>query len=260
MSISAISCLVWLGGLTWSFQNYFSSSSSPLVPATVPALVETTPDPVGADDHFHLLALGDSLTKGTGDPSGKGYVGYLLEDLQGKLKQEVVVSNYGVNGQTTSQLADELNQSKLQSEIKTADVIVISIGANDLFQSGETLGNLDSTYIQPIEDKYTQQLDAILKQLRGENAKANIYLIGLYNPFSALENAERTNEIIRDWNYKMADTAASFPLTVLVPTADIFQLKVQDYLARDLFHPNAAGYLLMGDRVASLIDEQGVTE
>jgi lysophospholipase L1-like esterase len=260
MGVSAISCLVWLTGLAWSFQNYINSSSMSAVPAAAPAVVEATPVPAGADGKFHLLALGDSLTKGTGDPSGKGYVGYLLDDLQGKLKQEVMLSNYGVNGQTTSQLANELNQSKLQGEVKAADVIVISIGGNDLFQSGETLGNLDSTYIKPIEDKYTKQLDAILKQLRGENAKASILLIGLYNPFSALENAARTNEIVREWNYKMSNTAAHYPLTVLVPTADIFQLKVQDYLASDLFHPNAAGYQLMGDRVASLISELEVAK
>jgi lysophospholipase L1-like esterase len=252
MGVSALSCLVWIGGLAWSFQNYFSSST-PVAIETAPAAVEATPEPVGADDKFHLLAFGDSLTKGTGDPSGKGYVGYLLEHLQEKSKQEVTLSNYGVNGQTTSQLAVELQQIKVKNEIQAANVIAISIGANDLFQGGETLGNLDSAHIQQIEDKYLQQLDAILKQLRKENATARIFLIGLYNPFSALENAERTNEILREWNYKTSDVVARYPQIVLVPTADLFQLKVQDYLANDLFHPNAAGYRLMGDRVASLI-------
>ena len=257
MVVSVLSCLIWLGGLAWSFQNYFSSSA-PITIETASAKVETTPEPVSVGDKFRLLALGDSLTKGTGDPSGKGYVGYLLEHLKEKSKQEVTLSNYGVNGQTASQLAVELQQSKVDNEVKAADVIAISIGANDLFQSGETMGNLDETHIKQIEAKYTQQLDAILKQIREVNGTARIFLIGLYNPFSALENADRTNEILREWNYKMGEAVAHYPQTVLVPTADLFQLKVQDYLAGDLFHPNAAGYRLMGDRVASLVTWQGV--
>jgi lysophospholipase L1-like esterase len=252
MVVSALSCLIWLGGLAWSFQNYFSNSA-PIAIETVPAVATAAPDPVSVDDKFRLLALGDSLTKGTGDPSGKGYVGYLLEHLKEQSKQEVTLSNYGVNGQTSSQLMDELKQSEVNNEVKAADVIAISIGANDLFQSGETLGNLDEAHIQQIEAKYVAQLDAILKQVREANGTARIFLIGLYNPFGALENAERTNEILREWNYKMGEAVASYPQTVLVPTADLFQLKVQDYLAGDLFHPNAAGYRLMGDRVASLI-------
>jgi lysophospholipase L1-like esterase len=252
MAVSAISCLVWLGGLAWSFQNYYNSSANASIEAA-PAVIEMTPEPVGLDDKFRLLALGDSLTKGTGDPSGKGYVGYLLDHLKMKSKQEVILNNYGVNGQTSSQLAAELNQSRVSSDVKAADVIALSIGANDLFQSGQTLGNLESANIQPIEDRFLQQLDTILKQLREENATASIFLIGLYNPFNDLQDAERTSQIVRDWNYQVSEIVSRYSKIVLVPTSDLFQLKVQDYLARDLFHPNAAGYRLIGDRVASLI-------
>ncbi|MBW7458922.1 GDSL family lipase, partial [Paenibacillus sepulcri] len=210
------------------------------------------------DGSFRLLALGDSLTKGTGDTEGKGYVGYLLEDLKEKSGQDIVLGNYGVNGQVSSQLAEQLGQSRIKDEVVAADVIVVSTGGNDLFQGGQTLGNLEPAHIQKIEDAYLLQLKSILKQLRENNADARIFLIGLYNPFGALENAEATTKIVRDWNYKAAEVAADYPQTVLVPTFDLFQLKVQDYLARDLFHPNAAGYRLIGDRVASLITWQGV--
>jgi lysophospholipase L1-like esterase len=252
MGVSAISCLVWLGGLAWSFQNYYNSSANASI-VTAPAVVEMIPLPVGIDDKFRLLALGDSLTKGTGDPSGKGYVGYLLEHLKEKSKQEIILNNYGVNGQTSSQLAAELHQSQVSSDVKAADVIALSIGANDLFQSGETLGNLESANIQHIEDRFLLQLDTILKQLREENATARIFLIGLYNPFNDLQDAERTSQIVRDWNYQVSGIASRYSKIILVPTADLFQLNVQDYLASDLFHPNEAGYRLIGDRVASLI-------
>ncbi|MBP1157633.1 MULTISPECIES: GDSL-type esterase/lipase family protein [unclassified Paenibacillus] len=254
MVVSAISCLIWMGGLAWTLQHYLSDAAA--APAErAPVSEESSPAPVleNDDGSFRLLALGDSLTRGSGDPEGRGYVGYLLDHLKEKSEQKVIMENYGVDGQTSSQLALLLQERELLAQVKAADVIVISIGGNDLFRGGETLGHLDPVKIQEIEDTYLRELDGILKQLREENAAARIFLIGLYNPFIELQDTETTSKIVRDWNYKAAEVAAQHPQTILVPTFDLFQLKVQDYLASDLFHPNAAGYRLIGDRVASLI-------
>ncbi|NHN32107.1 GDSL family lipase [Paenibacillus sp. S3N08] len=211
------------------------------------------PAPAAMDGSFRVMALGDSLTRGTGDPEGKGYVGYLFDHLKEKLGQEVSVENVGLNGQTAPQLAASLGQGPLQAQIKAANVITVSIGGNDLFKGGQTLSDLDPVKIKAIEDPYMRELDGILQQLRAQNATARIFLVGLYNPFIDLKDTVATTKIVRDWNYKAAEVAAKYSQVVLVPTADLFQLKVQDYLARDLFHPNAAGYRLIGERIASLI-------
>ena len=40
-----------------------------------------------------VVALGDSLTRGTGDDTGKGYVGLVTENLKERLSpQEITVS------------------------------------------------------------------------------------------------------------------------------------------------------------------------
>jgi lysophospholipase L1-like esterase len=280
MVVSAISCLVWVGGLAWALQDYFlgvaapppiekkapsntaastnsstsAASSVNTSAATAAAQVETPASiPAVKDGSYRVVALGDSLTRGTGDPGGKGYVGYIFDHLKDKLGQEVAVENAGLNGQTAAQLAASLGQSQLQAQVKGADVITVSIGGNDLFRGGQTLSDLDPVKIKAIEDPYMRQLDAILQQLREQNATARIFLVGLYNPFIDLKDTVATTKIVRDWNYRAAEVAAKYPQIVLVPTADLFQLKVQDYLARDLFHPNAAGYRLIGERIASLI-------
>lgn len=257
IGVAVVSCVVWMGGLAWTLVDYWGGSSAASMEEAAPAMDAVEPEPVVGDGKFRLLALGDSLTKGTGDPDGKGYVGYLLDSLEERSEQEIISKNYGVDGYTSGQLASLLEQTQVQAEVEAADAIVISIGGNDLFQGGETLGNLDPNNIEQIEDKYLIQLATILKQLRELNQGASLFLIGLYNPFIELQDTETTTKIVRDWNYETAELAAGYPETVLVPTLDLFQLNMQDYLSRDLFHPNAEGYRLMGDRVASLMMDLG---
>lgn len=257
IGVAAVSCVVWMGGLAWTLVDYWGGSSAASMEEAAPAMEAVEPEPAADDGKFRLLALGDSLTKGTGDPDGKGYVGYLLDSLEERSEQEIISKNYGVDGYTSGQLASLLMQTEVQAEVEAADAIVISIGGNDLFQGGETLGNLDPANIEQIEDKYLSQLATILKRLRELNQGAGLFLIGLYNPFIELQDTETTTKIVRDWNYETAELAAGYPETVLVPTLDLFQLNMEDYLARDLFHPNAEGYRLMGDRVASLMMDLG---
>ncbi|WP_308634343.1 GDSL-type esterase/lipase family protein [Paenibacillus silvisoli] len=259
MAVSAVSGIVWLGGLAWTLQDYFTGSSGKQA-APVSVAQETQP-PIADDGKFRIVALGDSLTRGAGDPDGKGYVGYMVDALKLKAAdQEILVQNYGVNDMRTPELAASLEKPAVRSELQAADVIVISTGGNDLFQGGETLGNLDPSNIESIQESYAAQLDGVLKDVRAVNPAAKLFLIGLYNPFIALTESRTTTKIVRDWNYRTAETAASYSDTVLVPTLDLFQLKVQDYLARDQFHPNAKGYRLIGERVASLITWEGESE
>ncbi|MBP3962251.1 GDSL-type esterase/lipase family protein [Paenibacillus lignilyticus] len=256
MVVSAISGFIWLGGLAWTLQDYFTGGSGKQ--AEPVSTVEERPTPIAEDGKFRVVALGDSLTRGAGDPYGKGYVGYMVDVLKSKAAgQEILVKNYGVNGMRTPELTASLDKPDVRSELKAADVIVVSTGGNDLFQGGETLGNLDPSNIASIQETYAEQLNHVLKDIRAVNPASKLFLIGLYNPFIALKETQTTTKIVRDWNYQTAETAAAYPDTVLVPTLDLFQLNVQHYLARDQFHPNAEGYKLIGERVASLITWEG---
>lgn len=252
MAVSAVCCAVWAAGLGWTLLDYFrpvAASALPPPAAEAPA----APAPIPDDGRFRVLALGDSLTRGTGDPEGKGYVGYLIDELGERTEQEIVLVNQGVNGLTSPELVQALQREEVRVEARAADVLLVSIGGNDLFRGGETLAHLDPARIAVIEEEYSRQLQTILQELRKLNETATIFLIGLYNPFGDLQDADTTNRIVRDWNYRAAETAAQVPKAVLVPTFDLFQLQVRDYLAGDQFHPNAEGYRLIAERVAALI-------
>lgn len=201
-----------------------------------------------------VLALGDSLTRGTGDETGKGYIGLVTDQLREELDpREVTVYNLGINGQDSSQLLQQLGQKNIIRQVKEADVILMTIGGNDLFQEGETLIDFNLAAIEKSQQQYLSNLEQIFTNLREQNAHATIFILGLYNPFIKLEHSAVTNNIVRGWNYATENVTGKFENVVFVPTFDLFQVSVNDYLYSDQFHPNQAGYELISDRLIPLI-------
>ncbi|RKD24680.1 hypothetical protein BEP19_06890 [Ammoniphilus oxalaticus] len=206
-----------------------------------------------------LLALGDSLTRGTGDPQGKGYVGLVVEALEEQelSGEKISLFNWSIRGQTSGQLIAQLKETEMQRQLKTADLILLTIGGNDLFQGGQSLVELDPRRIGEIQKVYLKNLEEIFALLREFNQTATVYHIGLYDPFFELESGPITSKFVRDWNYQSAEIAAKFPKIVAVPTYDLFELGVTDYLYSDQFHPNDLGYQLIAERLVSLIQRDG---
>jgi lysophospholipase L1-like esterase len=247
--ISIAATLLWLFGLGWTMQDQFSANKK----------IEKTqekseaPSSKKQDGKLNIFALGDSLTRGTGDVEGKGYAGYLTELLKEKSKQEISIVNTAVKGETSRGLLKQLQQSEIQRQVSQADVIVMTIGGNDLFQQGASLESLNMDVINKQKESYLKNVSQIYTQLRAQNQEAVIYHVGLYNPFSNMPDAKTTSAIVREWNFKTAEKAAKFEGIVYVPTFDLFQLQVENYLYSDQFHPNKEGYKLIAERVASLI-------
>ena len=77
-----------------------------------------------------LLALGDSLARGTGDETGKGFAGDLAETL--RRRGRVTVANLAVNGWESSDVRGLLDSANARSLASRADWIVLSAGGNDL--------------------------------------------------------------------------------------------------------------------------------
>ena len=85
----------------------------------------------GEKPTVNYIALGDSLAAGTlntGDPSG-GYVGNIVNDLESR-GYDVNLTNKGKNGFTTAHVLKGLDE--ITAELASADLITISVGANDV--------------------------------------------------------------------------------------------------------------------------------
>lgn len=197
---------------------------------------------------LHLVALGDSLTHGFGDASGRGYVG----DVSQMFRQQgskVIQSNLGIDGLTSSGLLTEVKQPGVQNLLASANLVLISIGGNDL-NNAAGLPNIQPKRIASAESQFSSNLTAILGDIRAVNKTAPIVLIGLYNPYgNVAATARQTDTIVAGWDLREDEIAALFPNVIVVRTFDLFQLHPDKFLYVDHFHPNQAGYQRIAERV-----------
>ncbi|MED0679456.1 GDSL-type esterase/lipase family protein [Aneurinibacillus thermoaerophilus] len=202
--------------------------------------------------NVQIVALGDSLTRGTGDQAGLGYVGNLRVKLSEANGRNVYVLNHGVNGYRTDDLLSDLrNKEDIRRTIRQADIITLSIGGNDLFnvQSEEVNPEASSARIPGAVVRY----EKIVEIITSLNPKAKVLYMGLYNAFGDLPNAKKSYDVVRRWNEETARVLYRYPNTIFVPTDDLFRVGGTKYLSSDHFHPNQAGYRRIGERMAEVL-------
>ncbi len=206
-------------------------------------------------NQIQIVALGDSLTKGTGDANGKGYV-YNVKDLLVKKldKPAFVLNDLGINGYRTDQLLNDLNtKPNIGFLIKQADIVLLTIGANDLF--GEAREKMDMTKAIDAQILYANmpkplsRLKQILGKVSAANPKAKIIYVGLYNPFGDLDETKKSSEVIQKWNLEAFNIANRYSNVTVVPTFDLFDHHLTQYLFTDHFHPNSQGYEKIAERI-----------
>ena len=125
--LSLLAIMIIGGG--WYTVNHFTNLTSNSSKVVTPKYVEKK--------NVKLVALGDSLTHGQGDETNNGgYVGVIKEKIEHHYHQtKVTTVNYGVTGDRSDQILDRLNQqSQLRSDLRSADVITMTVGGNDLMQ------------------------------------------------------------------------------------------------------------------------------
>ncbi|PGE64673.1 lipase [Bacillus wiedmannii] len=196
-----------------------------------------------------IVSLGDSLTRGVGDKEGIGYIGRVKEDLQKDYKQKVALTNLAVSGAKMPDLLKQMESSGAQYSIKQADVIVLTIGGNDLFPGWESLGKVDLETYRPDTETFQNEAKKIIEEIRKLNTDSPIFWLGLYNPFEDVEDLKGSSNIVVDWNASLEKLALNDKNVYITPTFDLFQNRGKDLLYSDHFHPNEVGYTYMADRL-----------
>jgi lysophospholipase L1-like esterase len=86
-----------------------------------------------ASTHLRIVALGDSDTTGSGDPTGIGWVGRYAKLLRRRLGAHISVTNLAQDGKTSGVLLSELrNDGATRSKVRNANIVLLGIGGADL--------------------------------------------------------------------------------------------------------------------------------
>jgi lysophospholipase L1-like esterase len=181
-----------------------------------------------------VAVLGDSVAHGAGDESGRG-------GFAGRLG----AMNFGINGARTGAVLDLLRRADVRNAVRAADLVIVSIGGNDLY--GDALARLTTIVAPSIAMERTiDRIALIVERIHAANPAARVVLLGLYDPY----RQPALDEQVTRWDARLIARFAADRAVDVVRIADLFA-----YTARlspiDHFHPGAEGYALIAARVAS---------
>lgn len=205
----------------------------------------------------HIVAIGDSLTQGVGDSSGEGgYVG-ILDNTINKRTHLAEFENYGKRGNRSDQLLKRLDNPQIVQSIKESDIVIITIGANDIMKVlKENFTSLSYNDFAMERDDYKNRLTKIFDKINELNPKTKIYLIGFYNPFEKyFPEIKELGIIVKDWNTIGKNVTSGYENAAFIPTIDLLADTNVDLYAEDNFHPNTLGYQRIAKRVLEYLTE-----
>lgn len=235
------------------------------------------------DVQLNYLALGDSLAAGINENGelAKGYADYFALSLKEVEGLKSYNKGFAVPGYKTTDLLNDLknNVSKpvinlegiqkdeieIVTAVKEADIITISIGANDVLsfvkpdQEGKI--NIDMAAVTAGIKASGENYHAILTNLKQLNPDVEIFVMGYYNPFPALENYKQQLSLL----VKTLDGAVKQIATAngahFVDVAAAIAADESKYLPNpENIHLSAEGYQVVADRffeaLLSLAEEE----
>jgi lysophospholipase L1-like esterase len=230
------------------------------------------------------VALGDSLSEGVG---ASGRSAAFVPLVHEGLGEGFELMNLGHSGDTSSDLLDHGHVEQAAAEVSQRNgdddpdndvkFVTLEIGGNDLLHLASSLvltgvcPNLERSLdrpecLDPVQDTLddlARNLATALDSLQEADPDLTIAVMTLYNPFSgrvesitdlaevALEGQadgplpEGLNDIVRG---EAAERAL-----ILVDWHPLFEGKANEYISRDLIHPNDAGYEVMAEAVLAAV-------
>lgn len=139
----------------------------------------------------NVVFIGDSLTYGVGDTSGQfGYTGRVEKTLRRNHKGvDFSFENFGKPGDRSDQILTRINNSKyIQKKLSQANIIVLTVGGNDLRQY--LLRNISISSQEQLNSRvkeqsqiYKRSLRNLFDKIRALNNKSSIFIFGNYDPF-----------------------------------------------------------------------------
>jgi lysophospholipase L1-like esterase len=204
-----------------------------------PEFKESQVEEIKNENNHRVLIIGDSIAKGTGDEKVKGIGGYLPELLKNYTPKNVVVENFGIDGLKSAELLELVNSGKLDDKIVSSDFIIISIGGNDIRQIQNLKDIAREESFNQKQEEFLVSLEGITKKIRSMTKDSIVVFIGLYDPYSQLNENAR---LLTTWNYNAQLIIESDEKALFISTYDLFKFNLDRFIAPDRLHPNGMGY------------------
>ena len=244
-----------------------------LLPSAEPVM--TKPSTSAKKKVVTYVAIGDSLTKGVGDSTNQGgFVPLLAQSLTNETGLEFKAINYGVAGNTSSQILTHMQEKKeIRKDLKQAQLLTITVGGNDLRKAIlEDTSNLDLDRFDKPSKTYVKNLKQIIELARKDNPDLPVYVVGIYNPlYLNFPDLTELQTLVDQWNQRTDETLSAYQGVYFVPINDLLykgidgksgvteselgkETVTNDALYdEDSFHPNNTGYEIMKEAVLEKI-------
>ena len=244
-----------------------------LLPSAEPVM--TKPSTSAKKKVVTYVAIGDSLTKGVGDSTNQGgFVPLLAQSLTNESGLEFKAINYGVSGNTSSQILSRIREKKeIGKDLKQAQLLTITVGGNDLRKAIlEDTSNLDLDRFEKASKTYEKTLKQIIELARKDNPDLPIYVVGIYNPlYLNFPDLTELQTLVDQWNQRTEVTLSAYQGVYFVPINDHLykgidgksgvteselgkETVTNDALYdEDSFHPNNTGYEIIKEAVLEKI-------
>lgn len=222
----------------------------------------------------HYLALGDSLAAGITETYelGKGYTDFLAQQLEEADLLASYNKGFAFPGYTTVDILNELKTGVkkpstetgqevwLLDEVKKADVITISAGANDVLKllNRDEAGGMqfDVQQIAKAIGQVATNYDAILKRIAQLNPTADVFMMGYYNPFPYIKEYEDEFNLLVSMMDGAIMQVAEDNAAYFVKVADIVASNTELYLPNPQnIHLSEAGYEVVAQAFAEPVLE-----
>lgn len=254
---------------------------SPATPAPAPARTpgptsRPSPTPTPTRSTLHIVGLGDSVTSGE-HCDCDDYVTGFAHLLTQRTGIRADATDDGESGSTSDGLADELtghdaDDRHLQSDVADADVVVLTMGANDLTPalSAWRSGSCAASCYDPEITQMQTDLTRVLARVNTlDDGHARVLVTTYWNVFTdgrVADKAERpgylawSDTVTRRANTAIAQVAGAQDATLV----DLYPPFKGDggsdptaLLASDGDHPDAAGTALISRTVLAAYEAGG---
>lgn len=213
----------------------------------------SSPDVSRFQQPLKIIALGDSLVYGYGDPEGGGWVERLRRQWMVQDEESPVLYNLGIRGDRTHQVLERLEQEfRQRGELRNRvpDRIILSVGINDSARLGRPNGRLYT----PLET-FESQIQTLLNRAQALCPVLFVGMVPVDEEKMPFQDCLYFNHFDQ-YRYKEVTLRACEERKI--PYLDLFEGWMTEDLAwrqarlgKDGLHPNSHGYQAILEKVVS---------